>query len=486
MQINPDGLPIHADATAQIRSRIFLEGNFYVDLHPGTPNAPMLCSRRDAAGRQHLRPGAARPRPVRAQLQRARQPADAGAGLRRVARTAADRRRRTPPPGPERPRADRRPGAEPLAELLGRRVRGLVDRQPGAARHPAARPERVVAGQRGGVPRARLAAEPAAEPRHHLRRDDGGARRPPAGPERRRSRRCRRCCARPTARSPRWTPRSARRRRSPRRSCPGIKQLDPTIGRRCRGSRRPPRCSRRASSAALRRRPDAGRPGTPRARSSRPRRCCRASDTLARCFIHNLVPTGNEVIQDPPLRDRPARLPGAVPERRRDSPAPARTSTATAATCAPPPAAARPRCRPATLGTQGPLYGNAVLPPLGTRPAWPGQAPPLKRSAPCFQNAAPNLNSADHGERPVKRAITRPPPRLHRRRRCWSSLAIGDRRLHPRAPARVHLRPELLHGQAPSSRTPPRSPPARASRSRSPASRSGRSAASSSSTARRS
>ncbi|MGH2835445.1 MAG: MlaD family protein [Solirubrobacteraceae bacterium] len=44
MQINRDGLPIHADATAQIRSRILLEGNFYVDLHPGTPEAAILPS----------------------------------------------------------------------------------------------------------------------------------------------------------------------------------------------------------------------------------------------------------------------------------------------------------------------------------------------------------------------------------------------------------------------------------------------------------
>ena len=42
MHINRDGLPIHADATAQIRSRILLEGNFYVDLQPGTPEASIL------------------------------------------------------------------------------------------------------------------------------------------------------------------------------------------------------------------------------------------------------------------------------------------------------------------------------------------------------------------------------------------------------------------------------------------------------------
>ena len=40
MAIDDEGLPIHKDATAKIRSRIFLEGNFFVDLKPGTPSAP--------------------------------------------------------------------------------------------------------------------------------------------------------------------------------------------------------------------------------------------------------------------------------------------------------------------------------------------------------------------------------------------------------------------------------------------------------------
>ncbi len=42
MQIDDKGLPIHKDATFAIRPRIFLEGNFFVDIHPGTPSAPTL------------------------------------------------------------------------------------------------------------------------------------------------------------------------------------------------------------------------------------------------------------------------------------------------------------------------------------------------------------------------------------------------------------------------------------------------------------
>jgi phospholipid/cholesterol/gamma-HCH transport system substrate-binding protein len=42
LQIDDDGLPLHADATAKIRPRIFLEGNFFVDLTSGSPAAPEL------------------------------------------------------------------------------------------------------------------------------------------------------------------------------------------------------------------------------------------------------------------------------------------------------------------------------------------------------------------------------------------------------------------------------------------------------------
>jgi virulence factor Mce-like protein len=42
MRIDNTGLPIHTDATALIRPRIFLEGNFFVDVHPGSPSAKTL------------------------------------------------------------------------------------------------------------------------------------------------------------------------------------------------------------------------------------------------------------------------------------------------------------------------------------------------------------------------------------------------------------------------------------------------------------
>ena len=42
MEIDKKGLPIHKDAELKIRPRIFLEGNFFVDVQPGTPGTPTI------------------------------------------------------------------------------------------------------------------------------------------------------------------------------------------------------------------------------------------------------------------------------------------------------------------------------------------------------------------------------------------------------------------------------------------------------------
>jgi phospholipid/cholesterol/gamma-HCH transport system substrate-binding protein len=42
--VDNSGRPIHQDAFASIRPRIFLEGNFFVDLDPGSPGSPELAS----------------------------------------------------------------------------------------------------------------------------------------------------------------------------------------------------------------------------------------------------------------------------------------------------------------------------------------------------------------------------------------------------------------------------------------------------------
>lgn len=44
LELKKNALPIHRDATIKIRPRIFLEGNFFVDLKPGSPSSPELGS----------------------------------------------------------------------------------------------------------------------------------------------------------------------------------------------------------------------------------------------------------------------------------------------------------------------------------------------------------------------------------------------------------------------------------------------------------
>jgi phospholipid/cholesterol/gamma-HCH transport system substrate-binding protein len=42
--VDDEGQPVHSDATVEVRPRLFLEGNLFLDLHPGSPSAPELQS----------------------------------------------------------------------------------------------------------------------------------------------------------------------------------------------------------------------------------------------------------------------------------------------------------------------------------------------------------------------------------------------------------------------------------------------------------
>ena len=40
--VSEEGQPIHEDATVEVKPRLFLEGNFFLDVRPGSPSAPEL------------------------------------------------------------------------------------------------------------------------------------------------------------------------------------------------------------------------------------------------------------------------------------------------------------------------------------------------------------------------------------------------------------------------------------------------------------
>ena len=181
MQIDNTSQEIHSDATIAIRPRLFLEGNFYVQLSPGTPSAPALPKRRHDPGRAHGGPGPDRPAARRVAVSDPPPaPADA-ARVRGSGRRAADGRR-----GPEsRPvgtRADRRRGAEQdlryercLAPRLGDRFRSA---HRATRRSALARGLRARARERGSRPRRR----PADLVHLGLRPHAADDRRPAAGP----------------------------------------------------------------------------------------------------------------------------------------------------------------------------------------------------------------------------------------------------------------------------------------------------------------
>jgi phospholipid/cholesterol/gamma-HCH transport system substrate-binding protein len=124
-----------------------------------------------------------------------------------------------------------------------------------------------------------------------------------------------------------------------------------------------------------------------------------SANVLARCFIHNLIPTGNESIQDPPdttglrvyqeLFQSAVGIAGASGNFDGNGRY-VRSSAGGGDT----------RVQTPSVANIGPLYGNAVLPVLGTRPAFAGKAPPLRRDVACFRNPVPRLGAAKTGAGP--------------------------------------------------------------------------------------
>jgi phospholipid/cholesterol/gamma-HCH transport system substrate-binding protein len=126
----------------------------------------------------------------------------------------------------------------------------------------------------------------------------------------------------------------------------------------------------------------------------------RAAGALARCFSHNVVPAGNEVIKDPPgdstglpvyqeLFQGTVGLAGAAGNF--DGNGRYLRSSAGGGTIIK---------QTPNLPVGGPEYGNFILPPLGTRPAWPGKPPPIKRGVACNANPVPSLNKVSTGAAP--------------------------------------------------------------------------------------
>jgi hypothetical protein len=54
------------------------------------------------------------------------------------------------------------------------------------------------------------------------------------------------------------------------------------------------------------------------------------------------------------------------------------------------------------------LFGNALLPPIGTRPKRPSSPPPYKPTVACYKNPKPNLNGPAAGPGPPDQVVSGP------------------------------------------------------------------------------
>jgi len=123
-------------------------------------------------------------------------------------------------------------------------------------------------------------------------------------------------------------------------------------------------------------------------------------DLVSRCMYDVILPTGDVAIEDPPLTTGVANykefwqaLPALASESQnfdgngqytRFQVGGGENQVSTGR----------------TTGGGEPLFGNALYPPLGTRPAMPARKPPYNRSKPCYQNGVPDLNGARTGGGP--------------------------------------------------------------------------------------
>jgi phospholipid/cholesterol/gamma-HCH transport system substrate-binding protein len=396
LAIQPNGLPIHADATADIRPRLFLEGNFYVDLHPGTPSVRVLSSGDTLPAAQTTGPVQldrvldALKSNTRADLQTLVQ--GLGQSLNGVPSAAADASQDRSVRGLTAGQALNqslkyaagafRASTIVNAALLGQQPHDLSSAISGAARTfgglAAAQGQLTDLVSTFNATMGALAARQQdlsttislLPPLLHAADSALGPLQASFGPT----------------------------RQFARDLTPSVKQTAPTITAGLPWLRQSTALLSDQELGGLLHSLTPAIQGTASTLIST-KALLNGSDELAKCFVNTLIPTGNERIQDPPLTTGLATYQelfqsavglAGISQNFDGNGRYVRSDAGGGAD----------RVVTGNLTGSGPLYGNAVLAPLGTRPAYPGKAPPLDRNTPCFRSAPPNLNAAKTGAGP--------------------------------------------------------------------------------------
>jgi ABC-type transporter Mla subunit MlaD len=396
MELEDSALPLHTDATLKVRSRLFLEGNVFLDLRPGTPNAPEL----EDGGLIKLSHTAA---PVRLGDVLNTFPASTRGGLQQLVKGYGSALSGTPEPGED---DDQDPQVKGLtaAGALNRSLndapealRGIALVSDALGGEDARDVSRLIrGGQRvagalasteeelaGLVVRLNVTAGALARERRSLR---AGLGRLPGVLEQAVPALDRVGEALPPARA------------FAREAIPGVRELPDTIETslpwiaQTRRLVSKPELQGLVDDLApavddLARTTDAAVP------------LLRRLDRVNRCALEVVLPTVNKKIADGPQSTRIANykeffqaMVGLTGESQNfDGNGPYTRL--------------QPGGGPVTVKTgdvpgQGPLFGNASVRPLGTRPARPPKRPPLRSDVRCHNNLPPDLDSAQIGRGP--------------------------------------------------------------------------------------
>ena len=396
MHLNPSALPIHQDATIAIKPKLFLEGNFYADLSPGTPSAPVVSS-------GYLLPAANTSGPVQIDRVLAALTANPRSELQTLLQGIGSSLNAPPGPGEDATQ-------DPIVHgLTGGQALNLALRySPDAFRASAIVNQALLGTQPHDLEKVGTGNE-------ELLRGLAASGNQLSSFVTTFNATLGALAARQQALSdtiailPRWLsatnaalgPLDASyvpTQRLARALIPGINQLAPTINAGIPWLKQ---------ATLLFSKPELGNlladltPAVQNTGSSltATRRLLHQADLFARCFSHNIVPTGNERIQDPPnttgyqVYQEVFQSSVGLASAAGNFDGNGRYTRALAGGGA-------TLIHTSALPTGGPLFGNAVFPPLGTRPAWPGQAPPIRRGVPCYRNPAPDLNRVITGGTP--------------------------------------------------------------------------------------
>lgn len=396
MTIDSNGLPIHSDATAAIRPRLFLEGNFYVNLQPGTPNAPALSS-------GGLLPATHTHGPVQLDRVLSALNSDTRANLQTLVQGFGNALNEKPSAAADATAAPSQRGLT-AAQSLNRSLNDSA-----AAFRASAIVNQALLGERP----------------HDLSRAVTGLSRTFTGLSSsgahlsslvtafdttmgalasRQSELSRTIALLPgTLRALDRTLGPLEASYGPTKTfaagiLPGIKQLGPTVNAALPWL---------AQSRALLSKGELGgllAELTPAVQDTgatvkSTRALLGGSYALAACLNHTIIPTGNQRISDPPITTglqayqelfQSAVGIASASQNFDGNGRYVRSSTGGGAL----------REQTPSLTGAGPLYGNAVLPTLGTRPAFNSAAPPFNRSVRCLTQKPPDLNAARTGAGP--------------------------------------------------------------------------------------